>query len=76
MLRGPPVLPTSPQGANVTEGGTEVLLAISRELRESPEERAATVAPRLVFPPMPVVCRTGVVHDLASSEVQQSYSRR
>ena len=35
MLRGHPVLPTSPQGTNATEGGAEVLLAISRELRES-----------------------------------------
>ena len=26
------------QGTNATEGGTEVLLAISRELRESREE--------------------------------------
>ena len=34
----------------------EVLLAISRELRESPEEYAATVATRPVFAPTPVVC--------------------
>ena len=35
MLRGHPVLPTSPQGANATEGGADVLLAISREFGKS-----------------------------------------
>ena len=37
MLRGHTVSRTSPQGANATKGGAEVLLAISRELRESRE---------------------------------------
>ena len=56
MLRGHPVSPTTPQGRIAAEGGAEVLLAISRELRESPEEYAATVATRPVSPPTPVVC--------------------
>ena len=38
MSRGHTVLPVTIQGTNATEGGVEVLLAISRELRESPEE--------------------------------------
>ena len=37
MLRGHTVLAISSQGTNATEGGAEVLLAISRELRESRE---------------------------------------
>ena len=45
-MRGHTVSRTSPQGTNATEGGAEVLLAISRELRESGEEYAAAVAPR------------------------------
>ena len=51
MLRGHPVSPTTPQGRIATEGGAEVLLAISRELRESPEEYAAAVDPRPASPP-------------------------
>ena len=50
MLRGHAVSPTSPQGRNATEGGAEVLLAISREPRESPEEYAATVPTRPASP--------------------------
>ena len=44
MLHVHPVSPTSSQDTNATEGREEVLLAISRELRESPEGYAATVA--------------------------------
>ena len=57
MLRGHPVSPTTPQGRIAAGGGAEVLLAISRELRESPEEYAATVVTR----PASSQCRTNTI---------------